>query len=114
VQLPGSVELTLRRLNPWWENKPGPVLPPYHRHLVSQISRRMSLKLAPIVVVRGARQIGKTTSQMQVLNDLLMNGTPSTHLFRVQFDELHDMLDLPDPILRHAASLAPPWEVFRR
>ena len=61
----------LVRMNPWWEGKPLPVLPATRRHLVSLIDRRLQLKLAPIVLVRGSRQVGKTTAQLQVLADLL-------------------------------------------
>lgn len=101
VSLPGGLELTLRRFNPWWTGDPGPVLPPHRRHLVSQIRRRLAARLAPIVVVRGARQIGKTTSQLHVLTDLLEEGTPGDHIIRVQFDELGDLSKLgSDPILR--------------
>jgi predicted AAA+ superfamily ATPase len=101
VQLPPGVELTLRRFNPWWTGDPGPALPPHRRHIVGQIRRRMSARLAPIVVVRGARQIGKTTSQLHVLTDLLKEGVPASHILRVQFDELAGIAKVgPDPVLR--------------
>jgi predicted AAA+ superfamily ATPase len=99
----GGLERTLRRMNPWWENLPPQVLPPHRRHLVSQIQRRLSARLAPIIIVRGARQIGKTTSQLHVLTDLLDSGTPGTRILRVQFDELGDLDELgKDPVLRLA------------
>lgn len=101
ASLPGGVELTLRRFNPWWAGEPGPVLPPHRRHLVAQIRRRLAARLAPIVVVRGARQIGKTTSQLHVLTNLIEEGTPGDHVMRVQFDELEGISVLgPDPVLR--------------
>ena len=61
----------LQRMNPWWEGKPLPPTPPTRRHLVEQIHRRLEAALAPIIVVRGPRQIGKSTSQVQVIEDLL-------------------------------------------
>lgn len=100
VRLPGEVGLTLRRLNPWWEGKPGPALPRHRRHLVQQIHTRLANRLAPIVVVRGARQIGKTTSQLHVLEDLVARGVPPRQIFRVQFDELAELGGFNDPILR--------------
>ena len=54
------------RDNPWWENKPGKTLPPHRRELVGSIHRRLQHRLAPIIVVRGPRQVGKTTAQLQV------------------------------------------------
>jgi len=90
----------LRRLNPWWEGKPLEVLPKTRRHLVEQIHTRLRQRLAPIVVVRGPRQIGKTTAQLQVLEDLLARGVPPTHILRLQADELPELAKLSEPILR--------------
>lgn len=100
VRLPGATELTLRRANPWWSGSQGAALPPTKRHLVRQILIRMEQRLAPIVVVRGARQIGKTTAQNQVLEDLLQRGVSPAHVLRVPFDELQGIENLEDPILR--------------
>jgi len=97
----GGLEATLRRLNPWWSGQPMPVLPEHRRHLVSQIKKRLDVRLAPIVVVRGARQIGKTTSQLHVLSDLLKHGVPGRRVLRIQFDEIGELRGLGrDPILR--------------
>jgi hypothetical protein len=38
--------------------------------------------------VRGPRQIGKTTAQLQVLGDLLESGVPGHAILRLQADEL--------------------------
>ena len=62
MSLPAELVAALRRMNPWWEGKAMRVLPPTRRHLVAAIKRRLTAKLAPIVVVRGPRQIGKTIS----------------------------------------------------
>jgi predicted AAA+ superfamily ATPase len=56
--------------------------------------------LAPIVVVRGPRQIGKTTAQLQVLGDLLQDGIPAKNIFRLQADELPELAKLDEPIPR--------------
>lgn len=77
-----------------------PLLPDTKRHLVAQIHKRLKMRLAPITVVRGPRQIGKTTAQLHVIEDLLKAGTPPTHIFRVQFDELTELLKLQEPLLR--------------
>jgi len=90
----------LRRMNPWWEDKPMPVLPSTRRHLVGMLHSRIRTRLAPIILVRGPRQIGKTTAQLQVLGDFLQAGVPRTHILRVQCDELPALSDLKEPILR--------------
>ncbi len=97
--IPPLLMSALRRLNPWWEGDPAPVQPMTRRHLVGQIRRRLEVGIAPIVVVRGPRQIGKTTAQFQFLEGLLDHGVPPKHILRVQFDELESLKKLPDPIL---------------
>jgi predicted AAA+ superfamily ATPase len=98
--IPPELELSLRRMNPWWSGSRPPRLPSHRRHLVGQIRRRLEANLAPIVAVRGARQIGKTTSQLQVLRDLLQEGLAPTHVLRIQFDELAGLEEVGmDPII---------------
>jgi predicted AAA+ superfamily ATPase len=100
VQISGSLELNIRRLNPWWEGKPLPLLPQTRRHIVKNMKKRLERKLAPIVVVRGPRQIGKTTAQLQFISDLLDSGTSPRNIFRMQFDELPELVHFKEPILR--------------
>jgi predicted AAA+ superfamily ATPase len=100
VSLSGATELTLRRFNPWWSTEPGILLPNTRRHIVGQIHLRLKQRLAPIVVVRGARQIGKTTAQLQVLDDLLKSGMDPKRVLRIQFDDLEGIEKLEDPIIR--------------
>ena len=99
VSLPAEVVADLWRMNPWWEGKPQQPLPDTRRHLVRLIRRRIEYKLAPVVVVRGPRQIGKTTALLQVVQDLLDEGTPPLNVFAVQFDQLPE-LDQQEPVLR--------------
>src|SRR5262245_6557908 len=63
IRLPPELDSYLRSINPWWEGKPGRVLPPYRRWAFPVLLRRLESKVAPIVVLRGARQVGKTTLQ---------------------------------------------------
>ena len=100
--LPAPLVADLRRQNPWWTGEPAPVQPGPRRHLVGQIRRRLNLELAPIVAVRGPRQVGKTTAQLQIIEDLLAEGVPPHTILRVQFDELGSLQPLVDPILRIA------------
>lgn len=101
-ELPQPLVSDLRRQNPWWTGDPAPVQLGPRRHLVGQIRRRMNLELAPIVAVRGPRQVGKTTAQLQIIEDLLAEGAQPNIILRVQFDELGSLHDLVDPILRIA------------
>lgn len=100
IQLPNALVRDLQRMNPWWEGKALPLLPSTRRHLAEQIHRRLQLRLAPAVVVRGPRQIGKTTAQLQVLQDFLESGVPPRNIFRVQTDELPALAGTSEPILR--------------
>ncbi|MFZ5806932.1 MAG: ATP-binding protein [Verrucomicrobiota bacterium] len=98
--LPNNIVADIHRMNPWWQGQALPVLPSTKRHLIDQIKRRLSQRLAPIIVVRGPRQIGKTTAQLQLIEDFLRKDTPSSHIFRLQFDELPGILKLEESILR--------------
>ena len=98
---PDLVEV-LRIANPWWVGAPMLPPPPMRRHLVAQVRRRMDAEIAPVVVVRGPRQVGKTTVQQQIIADLLAEGVPPTSIMRVQFDDLDATRKLVDPILRIA------------
>jgi len=65
----------------------------------------MEMNLAPIVVLRGPRRVGKTTVQEQFINDLLARDSiEGSRIFRVQFDDIESELGLTikgviDPIL---------------
>ena len=97
--LPRLLISDLRRLNPWWEGDPMPMQPKTRRHLVAQTRRRVEAELAPILVVRGPRQTGKTTAQFQLIQDLLDEGVPPTSILRVQFDDLESLRKLGEPII---------------
>ena len=100
--LPPELIADLHRLNPWWTNQPAARVPLTHRHLAARVRRRLDVDIAPIVAVRGPRQVGKTTIQLQLIADLLDEGMLPTSILRVQFDELASTDRLIDPILRIA------------
>lgn len=97
--IPADLSAALHRLNPWWEGNPMRVQPKTRRHLVTQMRHRLDAEIAPIVVVRGPRQVGKTTAQFQIIEDLLAEGVPPTSILRVQFDELASLKGVTEPIL---------------
>ena len=78
-----------RRMNPWWSGNPGRPLPKIRRWAFETVLRRLDLGLAPAVVLRGPRQVGKTTLHEQIIDHLIKNrGIDPRRIFRAQFDEL--------------------------
>lgn len=100
MQLSNDLVRDIQRMNPWWAGNPLPVLPKTRRHLVGSIQRRLELGLAPIVAIRGPRQVGKTTAQLHVLEGLLKKGVLPTRILRVQCDALATLSELSEPLLR--------------
>lgn len=99
TEISPQLSADLRRMNPWWSGEPIPPQPKTRRHLVAQITRRLNAGIAPIVVVRGSRQVGKTTAQFHIIEDLLKEGIPPTSILRVQFDVLESLQKISEPIL---------------
>jgi predicted AAA+ superfamily ATPase len=98
--LPPEVDAHLREINPWWQGLPGRVLPPYRRWVFATILRRLDAKVAPAIVLRGARQVGKTTLQEQTIQFLLTERrVDPRRILRVQFDELPPLRGIETPIL---------------
>ena len=95
-----SFVAALQRTNPWWAGQPMPSLPRTRRHLVAGVRRRLMQSLAPVVVLRGPRQIGKTTAQLHLIDDLLREGVDPRSVLRVQFDDLQEFARLESPLLR--------------
>lgn len=102
ADLPPELTANLYQLNPWWTGDTAPPIPHTRRHLVSRVRCRLESEIAPIVAVRGPRQVGKTTIQSQIISDLLDEGVPPTNIMRIQFDELAATGPLADPLLRMA------------
>ena len=99
TSLPARLHADIHRMNPWGVGDAMPPQPRTRRHLVQQIRRRLDSDIAPIVVVRGPRQVGKTTAQFQIIADLLSEGVPPSCILRVQFDELASLRGIQEPIL---------------
>ena len=102
IGIPLDLIAELYDLNPWWTDVPAVPIPDTRRHLVARVRRRLDTEIAPIVAVRGPRQVGKTTIQLQIIADLLDEGVPPTSIMRVQFDQLASTVRLVNPILRIA------------
>ncbi len=100
TSLPPAVSDYLRETNPWWSGKPGRVLPKYRRWVFGLALKNLLKGLAPALVLRGPRQVGKTTLQEQVVRHLLdTEGVDARRVLRVQFDDLPSLRGLAEPIL---------------
>jgi len=78
----------LRDLNPWWR-PPGmvrPVPPKYRRPRVRAVGDRLRARRGLIEVIRGPRQVGKTTGLQQIVEDFVSGGVAPTDIIFVRFD----------------------------
>ena len=100
--LPAELVRDLERQNPWWSGSALPVIPEFRRWPYAKLKQRLDKPIAPIVVVRGPRQIGKTTLQLQLIQALLGEGVSPRRIIRVQFDDLPALTGarFKEPILR--------------
>jgi len=78
----------LRDLNPWWTGVPEvrPRPPAYHRPAIASLGQRLKRTGGLIEIVRGPRQVGKTTGMHQIIQDLMAAGTSPTDILFVRFD----------------------------
>ena len=102
LSLPAELIRDLERQNPWWRGRPMPVLPSFRRWPYDKLRQRLDHPLAPIIVIKGPRQIGKTTLQLQLIQSLLAEGVAPQRILRLQFDDLPSLarLRFEEPILR--------------
>ncbi len=99
-RLPAELEAFLASTNPWWQGRPMRPLPPYRRWLFEPTLQRLTAGLAPVTVLRGPRQVGKTTLQEHIIDHLLRQERVNPRrILRVQFDEIPSLKGLRDPIL---------------
>jgi predicted AAA+ superfamily ATPase len=84
---PESIQV-VRDLNPWWRNPPvvRPEPPAYQRPLIAEIGARLRRPKGLIEVIRGPRQVGKTTGVYQIIRDLISSGTKGNDILFLRFD----------------------------
>jgi len=99
ASLSHGLEATLRDDNVWWRGEKIFGLPPMRRWAFEPVLGGLKRGVTPVTVLRGPRQIGKTTLLNQVIDDLLNEGVAPKRIFRVQFDELPALKTLTEPIL---------------
>jgi predicted AAA+ superfamily ATPase len=95
-----ELDAFVRETNPWWEGKPGPQLPDYRRWAFQTTLKKLGRGLAPVIVLRGPRQVGKTTLQLQLISHLISEkGIKPNHILRLQFDEIPSLGGIKEPVL---------------
>ncbi len=95
-----EVVTVLRELNPWWTDptvvRPAP--PTYRRPVIRQMAGRLKSRGRLVEVLRGPRQVGKTTGMHQIVQDLLRSTTPGRQILFVRFD-LEVLREIPGGLL---------------
>lgn len=99
VRLPPELDSLLREMNPWWGRLPAKKVPGYRRIAFERVLRYVKAGPAAITVLRGPRQVGKSTIQNQVIEHLLeLDRVEPWRILRVQFDELEAFRKLRHPV----------------
>ena len=101
--LTAGAERNLRDANPWWQGDRQYDIATIKRWAYAPVLKGLLRGLAPVTVLRGPRQVGKTTLLNQVIDELLSQGVNPKRIFRVQFDDIPDLRRLGTPILDLAA-----------
>ena len=97
--LTSGAERNLRDANPWWRGERQYDVATIKRWAYAPVLKGLLKGLAPVTVLRGPRQVGKTTLLNQVTDELLNQGVDPRRIFRVQFDDIPDLRKLGTPIL---------------
>src|SRR5438876_9999063 len=79
-----NVEATLQDDNPWWHSERLFGLPSLRRWAFDAVLSGVQRGLTPATVLRGPRQVGKTTLLNQVIDGLLAQGGAGRRGFRVE------------------------------
>ncbi len=83
----------LRRYNPWWHGAPAADLPGWRRRAFHDILSWMQTPPAPrALLLSGARQVGKTTLFLQVIQQMISDGVAPNKILYATFD--HPLLKL--------------------
>ena len=97
-----TITATLHDDNPWWRGERLFGLPSLRRWAFDALLSGIQRGLTPATVLRGPRQVGKTTLLNQVIDALLAQGVAGRRIFRVQFDALPSLRNVTEPILELA------------
>lgn len=94
-----GLEATVRAGNPWWAGEPLVDIPPVRRWAFEPVLNGLRTGLTKGLVLRGPRQVGKTTLINQAIEQLLSDGVHPLRIFRIQFDDLPDLRRISMPLI---------------
>jgi hypothetical protein len=97
--LAGGLEATIRDDNPWWRGERIANVPAMRRWAFAPALNGVRKGLTPATVLRGPRQVGKTSLMNQVILALLDEGVAPRRILRIQFDELPELRKVESPLL---------------
>ena len=93
IATPSELITVLRQYNPWWRSAPTADLPSWRRRAFHDILSWMQSPPMPrALLLSGARQVGKTTLFLQVIQELIDSGVPPNKILYATFD--HPLLKL--------------------
>lgn len=100
-ELSSALVRDLFTMNPWWSGDSSKPLPPYKRHLYAMLYNKITRNGLPIIAVRGPRQVGKTTLQLQMIDELLHGKrlVGAEQILRIQFEDINSLNTVTDPII---------------
>jgi uncharacterized protein len=88
-----EITSVIAQFNPWWRSEPISDLPKWRRAAFRELNSWMTTPPAPrAVLLSGARQVGKTTLMLQVIDGLLRSGVSASNILYATFD--HPILKL--------------------
>jgi hypothetical protein len=94
-----GLEATIRDDNPWWRGERIAGVPPMRRWAFGPALQGVTSGLTPATVLRGPRQVGKTSLMNQIIHALLDEGVEPQRILRVQFDDLPELRKVSSPLL---------------
>jgi predicted AAA+ superfamily ATPase len=98
--LPEDLVKFLELQNPWWAGNPAKPTQRFRRWAFGEVMHHLEKDLTPIVSLQGPRQVGKTTIQEQIIEELLkLRHVNPARIFRVQFDDVPSLGSYSQPIL---------------
>jgi hypothetical protein len=88
TRLAAEIPQILRDLNSWWEppHRVRPAAPGYRRRGAAELQRALRDRRPLIQVLRGPRQVGKTTALYQLVESMIADGVSPEDVFLVRFD----------------------------
>jgi uncharacterized protein len=122
----------VRQFNPWWAGRRYPDLPGWRRAMFQELDRWATAPAAPTtraLLVDGARQVGKTTLFLQVIDSLIERGVPAANILYATFDhpllrvagletvmrlwrEQEPAADGPEYLFLDEIQYAPDWQIW--